>query len=288
MSREYDVIIVGAGPAGIFAALELSQHGKLSIAILEKGPDIDKRVCAARLPGGRCIHCQTCFLLSGWGGAGAFSDGKLTLSPAVGGHLPEIVSQERTAELIEQVDGVYIGFGASGPVHGTRTDVIERVEKRCALAGLRLLSVPIRHLGTERSADILRAMRTELTRRGVHIADRTEVKDIRACPISRQTVPKCLASGLARTGCPDPRDHIPSLNEPKMAFIIRTACLRVVKRMPVDKARGYIGPVMVKAEACTECGTCLPRCPYNLEIPALLIENREKWGLFEKTGVWPD
>ncbi len=178
MSTNYDVIIVGAGPAGIFAALELSQDGNLSVAILDKGPNIDKRICPARLPGGRCIQCKTCFLLSGWGGAGAFSDGKLTLSPAVGGHLPEIIGQERTTKLIEQVDGTYVGYGASGPVHGTRTDETEELEKRSALAGLRLLNVPIRHMGTERSADVLRAMRAELTRRGIHIADRTKVTDI--------------------------------------------------------------------------------------------------------------
>ena len=178
MSTNYDVIIVGAGPAGIFAALELSQDGNLSVAILDKGPNIDKRICPARLPGGRCIQCKTCFLLSGWGGAGAFSDGKLTLSPAVGGHLPEIIGQERTAKLIEQVDGTYVGYGASGPVHGTRTDETEELEKHSALAGLRLLNVPIRHMGTERSADVLRAMRAELTRRGIHIADRTKVTDI--------------------------------------------------------------------------------------------------------------
>ena len=178
MSTNYDVIIVGAGPAGIFAALELSQDGNLSVAILDKGPNIDKRICPARLPGGRCIQCKTCFLLSGWGGAGAFSDGKLTLSPAVGGHLPEIIGQERTAKLIEQVDGTYVGYGASGPVHGIRTDETEELEKHSALAGLRLLNVPIRHMGTERSADVLRAMRAELTRRGIHIADRTKVTDI--------------------------------------------------------------------------------------------------------------
>ncbi len=180
MSTTYDVIIVGAGPAGIFAALELSQRGNLSIAILEKGPNIDQRVCPAQQPGGRCIHCKTCSLLSGWGGAGAFSDGKLTLSPAVGGHLPEIIGQERTAQLIEQVDGIYVGYGASGPVHGTHTDEIERLEKQSAVAGLRLLHVPIRHMGTERSTDILRAMRAELTRRGIHVADRTEVAGILA------------------------------------------------------------------------------------------------------------
>jgi uncharacterized FAD-dependent dehydrogenase len=178
MSSMYDVIIIGAGPAGIFAALELSQRGNLSIAILEKGPDIDKRVCPARQPGGQCIHCETCFLLCGWGGAGAFSDGKLTLSPAVGGHLPNIIGEERTAQLVEQVDGIYVGYGASGPVHGTRTDEIEQLEKQSALAGLRLLNVPIRHMGTERSTDILRAMRADLTRQGIHIADRTEVTGI--------------------------------------------------------------------------------------------------------------
>ena len=178
MSTNFDVVIVGAGPAGIFAALELTQHSGLSIAILEKGPDIEKRVCTAQLPAGRCIHCKTCFLLSGWGGAGAFSDGKLTLSPAVGGHLPEIIGAECTAELIKRVDDIYVSFGASGPVHGTHADEIEALSKRSALAGLRLLNVPIRHMGTERSADILRAMRAELTQRGVHIADRTEVTSI--------------------------------------------------------------------------------------------------------------
>jgi uncharacterized FAD-dependent dehydrogenase len=178
MTNKYDVIIIGAGPAGIFAALELSQRSRLSVAILEKGPDIDQRICPARLPGGRCIHCKTCFLLSGWGGAGAFSDGKLTLSPAVGGHLPEIIGQERSAQLIERVDSLYVGFGASGPVHGNCTDEIEELEKRSTLAGMRLLHVPIRHMGTERNADVLYAMRAELTRRSVHIADRTQVTGI--------------------------------------------------------------------------------------------------------------
>lgn len=174
----YDVIIVGAGPAGIFAALELSQRSDLRIVILDKGPDIEKRRCPARETG-RCARCQPCALLSGWGGAGAFSDGKLTLSPAVGGHLPEILGEERTRELIAEVDRTYVGYGASQTVYGTRTDEIEQLEKRAALAGLRFVSVPIRHIGTERCAEIMRAMRDELLRRGVQIQQRTPVSSVR-------------------------------------------------------------------------------------------------------------
>lgn len=175
----YDVIIVGAGPAGIFAALELSQRPDLRLAILDKGPDIERRRCPARETG-HCARCQPCALLCGWGGAGAFSDGKLTLSPEVGGHLPEILDETRTRELIAEVDRTYVDYGASPVVHGTRSDEIEQLEKRAALAGLRFISVPIRHMGTERCADIMRAIRDELLRRGVHILQRTPVTRIRA------------------------------------------------------------------------------------------------------------
>ncbi len=174
----YDVIIVGAGPAGIFAALELSQNIGLNIAMLEKGPDIEKRRCQARQPGGHCGHCSPCFLLSGWGGAGAFSDGKLTLSPKVGGQLPDLLGVEEAEALIKEVDDIYVGFGASGPVHGTEKDELEGLEKKAALASLQFIFAPIRHLGTERSGDILRAMRDELLERGVKIGTRVEVRRI--------------------------------------------------------------------------------------------------------------
>jgi len=99
--RHYDVIIVGAGPAGIFTALELSSRAKLNILMLEKGPNIEKRRCPARELGKGCAHCNPCMLLCGWGGAGAFSDGKLTLSPVVGGHLAKLLGDEEACALIQ-------------------------------------------------------------------------------------------------------------------------------------------------------------------------------------------
>ena len=93
MKHEVDVLIIGAGPAGIFTALELSKHNKdLKILIVDKGRTIDKRKCPARATG-ICVGCNPCAITRGWSGAGAFSDGKLSLSPAVGGRLTEYMQE---------------------------------------------------------------------------------------------------------------------------------------------------------------------------------------------------
>jgi uncharacterized FAD-dependent dehydrogenase len=173
-----DVLIVGAGPAGVFAALELSQQPGLRVAILDKGPDIDRRHCPARERGGNCRECHPCAILNGWGGAGAFSDGKLTLSPAVGGHLPQILGEAPTVGLLKEVDDTYTRFGTASPLYGTDGDDLESLEKRAALAGLRFVSVPIRHIGTERCAQVMRHMRDELLERNVAIHVRTPVARI--------------------------------------------------------------------------------------------------------------
>ncbi len=177
-TNSFDVVIVGAGPAGIFAALELSQNPHLRVAILDKGDDIDRRRCPLRELNVPCRQCKPCAILNGWGGAGAFSDGKLTLSPAVGGYLAEILGNASATDLIRHVDALYVQFGAPEKVHGVYTDEIEDLAKRAALAGLHFIFVPIRHIGTEHCADIMRAMRDVLLARGVVISPRSEVTDI--------------------------------------------------------------------------------------------------------------
>ena len=148
MAKKYDVIIVGGGPAGIFAALELSQAGKLSILLIEKGKDIDSRSN----------------LVSGLGGAGAFSDGKLTLSPQAGGRLGDYRGDSDTRALIEYADSVYLKFGAPDRLYGVG-DKVENIGRQASLAGLRLLPMPVRHMGTEGCRLVLKAMRDYLNPR---------------------------------------------------------------------------------------------------------------------------
>jgi len=163
VSRErYEVIIVGSGPAGIFAALQLSERAGPRVLMLDKGPDIDERNCPAS-EAGICVQCSPCAMVSGWGGAGAYSDGKLTLSDTVGGNLGDILPAGELSSLIEEVDATFVRFGAEGPVYGDRTGEIERLRRRAALAHLQLVPMRVRHVGTERCVDILKAMRRELT-----------------------------------------------------------------------------------------------------------------------------
>ncbi len=162
MASKYDVVIVGSGPAGIFAALELTQTSDLSILLLEKGKDLHLRKCPIIGRDISCPPCNPCGLVSGWGGAGAFSDGKLTLSPQVGGQIESFLGFEKTADLIRHVDEVYQRFGAPDEVYGTGPEV-ERLGQRAEAAGLHLVPVPIRHMGTELSRDVLKEMHDYLS-----------------------------------------------------------------------------------------------------------------------------
>ncbi len=170
------MIIVGAGPAGIYSALELTQSLPLSILMLDKGPDIDQRKCPASRGLG-CINCDPCTLLSGWGGAGAFSDGKLTLSTEVGGWLNEYCSRGNLIKLVDYVDDIYLKFGGSKRLYGTDLDKIEEIERKASFAGLKLIPQKLRHLGTEKCADVLRKMRSQL-KGSVEFRPRTEVKGL--------------------------------------------------------------------------------------------------------------
>lgn len=172
MKSRYDVIIIGAGPAGIFAALELVARDGLDVLMLEKGPDITQRDCPAREK--KCILCQPCSITCGWGGAGAFSDGKLTLSANVGGWLDEYVSREELAGLIDYIDRVYLEFGAPEEVHGAHPDTIREIERNAVLADLQLLPMRVRHLGTDNCVHILGSMRKALADK-VEIRTRTTV-----------------------------------------------------------------------------------------------------------------
>ncbi len=155
--NNYDVIIVGAGPAGIFAALELAQSTDLSVLVLEKGQPLESRACVAHDRGVPCPPCNPCNMVNGWGGAGAFSDGKLTLSAEVGGHLSDYLPGQQVNDLIQRVDQVYLQFGGTEHVYGLNPTV-EDLRQRAIRAELQLIPVPIRHLGTEVCNDLLAKM----------------------------------------------------------------------------------------------------------------------------------
>lgn len=110
MAKVYDVIIVGGGPSGIFSAIELTKNNDLDVLLLEKGNDLKERDCPGK--GKKCLKCKLCAITSGWGGAGAFSDGKLNLSTKIGGWLSEYISEKELSELIEYIDDIYLEFGA--------------------------------------------------------------------------------------------------------------------------------------------------------------------------------
>lgn len=160
----YDVIVIGAGPAGIFSALEIAKNSSLSILIVEKGRSIENRKCPMENTG-KCLNCSICDTLSGWGGAGAYSDGKLNLSTEIGGLLSKYIDKSKLSELIEYVDRVYLEHGAPTKVYEPSLEEAEKIRALATKSGLMFIPSRIRHIGTEKCFEVLSNLKNELTGR---------------------------------------------------------------------------------------------------------------------------
>ena len=175
-----DIVIVGAGPAGIFTALEMIKKGsKQRIVLLDKGAAIEKRSCP-KSKTKQCVSCKPhCHITTGFSGAGAFSDGKLSLSCEVGGDLPNLIGEQLAQDTIEYADKIYLEFGADTHIEGLEnTDEVKEIRKRAIQAGLRLVDCPIRHMGTEKAHDIYLAIEKYLENNGVELLFGCECNDL--------------------------------------------------------------------------------------------------------------
>ena len=177
--NNFDVIIIGAGPSGIFCAYELIQkRPEMKILMLEKGRPIEKRVCPKRTTR-VCVGCKPCSITTGFAGAGAFSDGKLSLSPDVGGNLPEILGYDEAQSLIKESDSIYLKFGADKNVYGLdKQKELQEIRRKAINANLKLIECPIRHLGTEEGYKIYTRLQEHLLGQGITMKFHTMVKDI--------------------------------------------------------------------------------------------------------------
>ena len=178
--KKYDVIIVGAGPSGIFCAYELlRQKPELKVLMVEKGRRIEQWQCPKRKTR-VCVGCKPCSITTGFAGAGAFSDGKLSLSPDVGGNLPEILGYDKAFALIQESDEIYLKFGADASVYGVgKEKEIRKIRRKAINANLKLVECPIRHLGTEEGYKIYSRLQEHLLSQGVEMKFGTMVENVR-------------------------------------------------------------------------------------------------------------
>ncbi len=192
-----EVLIIGAGPAGIFTALEMLRYGsKKKITIIEKGYAIEKRSCP-KTKTKMCVGCKPCNITTGFSGAGAFSDGKLSLSYEVGGDLPTLIGLENAQSLIDYTDKIYLEFGADTHIEGlNNTDEIKEIRKRAIQAGLRLVDCPIRHMGTEKAQGIYLSIEKYLISHGVEIHFSSECKNL----IFNSENTSCIGAMISENG----------------------------------------------------------------------------------------
>lgn len=184
--NKYDVIVIGMGPSSIFLAYELIKLKKYKkVLLIEQGKRVENRNCPLEEIG-KCIKCKPfCNITSGFSGAGAFSDGKLSLYDPedneihVGGNIQEYLGVEETKKLIDYTDQIYLEFGSDKKLEGVdyKTEV-GKIKAKAKKEGLDLISIPIRHLGTEKAHELYKKLEYYLEKNNVELMFETEVTDI--------------------------------------------------------------------------------------------------------------
>jgi len=187
---KYDVVIIGAGPAGLFSAYELiTKNKKLKIAVLDKGASVAHRVCPMNKNKIPCQNCNPCAILSGYGGAGTFSDGKLNFIPKLGkSDLTKYMLESEAEKLIDETEEIFTKFGMDAEVYPSNMDEALDIKKKVAIAGARLLVIKQKHLGSDHLPDYIQGISDYLEGKGVNLMEKCNVVDITTESVDKHTV----------------------------------------------------------------------------------------------------
>lgn len=186
MTSKYDAIVIGMGPGAIFFAYEMIQKNKnKKVLLVEQGKRVENRKCPIEEIG-KCVKCKPfCDITSGFSGAGAFSDGKLSLYNEedddiyVGGELHKYVGIEETKRLIDYTDSIYLKFRADPKLEGTEhKKEVSEIKKKAKKEEITLIDIPIRHLGTEKAHELYKKLEDYLEQNNIDLMFETEVKDL--------------------------------------------------------------------------------------------------------------
>lgn len=177
IADKFDVIIVGAGPAGLFAAKHLAENSELKVLVIEKGRDAHERNCPMKTTG-ICCHCSPCNIITGVGGAGGMSDGKLNLNPYIGGNLVRYTNTEEYAyELINYVDESFVSFGAPKEILFDAEKAAKLVE-RATKVGVRFIPIKQKHIGSDRLVQVIKNFKEYLEKKGITFLLKTCVDEL--------------------------------------------------------------------------------------------------------------
>ncbi len=178
--KKYDVAIVGAGPAGLFCAYELiEKNSKLKVALIDKGRRAETRMCPMKVNGGKCLNCNPCQIMSGYGGAGTFSDGKLNFIPKLGkSDLFKYMSQSEAYKIIDDTEEIFTKFNMDSEIYPSNMAEAEEIKKEVAKTGARLLLIKQKHLGSDKLPGYIKDFTNYLENKGVDIYQNADVLDI--------------------------------------------------------------------------------------------------------------